>query len=124
MNPDQDSNPLLDDLLQGDHGALRAVSLNRMLAEGHRARLTKRNIRLVGVVAALLAVAGVAWLTPRAARDDVLITTKPSDLRVPNEITARQLSDAELKKRLEKFAIAYVGKATDKRIVMIEPTGL
>ena len=120
MKPDHDSKPLLEDVLQGDHDALRASSLGRMLSENRRAKRTKRNIRRAGVVALLLAFASIGLFMPRVQRNDAVTNIEPANERTPHQIAVRQLSDAELHGRLGKFAVAYVGGAANKRIVMIE----
>lgn len=121
MNPDHDPKPLLHDVLRGDHDALRASSLDRMLDESRRAQRVKRNLRRTGVAAALVAVAGLGLLRPQATRENAGAKTRPVGESTARQATVRQLTDAELRHRLERFAVAYIGEAPSRRIVMIEP---
>lgn len=115
MKTERDSKDLLHDVLDDGDSALRSNSLDHMLLEVRRLRVARQNVRRAAVAAAVLLLAAAAWFVPRKS-DDTIAGATPLEHRA----AIRLLSDSELQRRLEKFAVASVGDATHRRIIMIE----
>ena len=119
MMTDPEKNELLSEVWEEGEGALREKTLGRMIAEGRRKRGQRRALR--GALGAAALIAGGIWLWPgRPMRQAEAPLPAPELQKL---VAIHHLTEAETEERLKGYAVAYVGPAGARKIVLLEEIG-